>query len=210
MTKLTLTLVAGLLAAVMIGCSSTPKTYTKDGITYREDKDIQGVWLAEGFDFNSYDTIYVAEPSSIAESRSDEERQVLATAKRTLRQELANALTDTGLFKKVVTSTNDIPADARLLTVKNEIYHHEKGGGGARYWVGLYGGGQPVIKVAGQMAAQDQPQFRYLIERSGESAGSRFAGVFMSDEDIQTQDIKDLAKDLARFVNQTARNLPRD
>ena len=59
------------------------------------------------------------------------------------------------------------------------------------------------------MAAQDQPQFRYLIERSGESAGARLGGVFMSDEDIQTQDIKDLAKDLATFVNQTARNLPR-
>ena len=109
----------------------------------------------------------------------------------------------------MVTSTNDIPANAKLLTVKNEIYHHEKGGGGARYWVGLYGGGQPIIKVAGQMAAQDQPQFRYLIERSGESAGARLGGVFMSDEDIQTQDIKDLAKDLATFVNQTARNLPR-
>ena len=204
-----LTVLSAMLALVLVGCSSNPKTFTRDGVNYREDEDIQGVWLAEGFNFNNYDTVYIAEPESTAESRSDEERQVLATAKRTLRQELANTLTDTGLFKKVVTSTNDIPADAKLLTVKNEIYHHEKGGGGARYWVGLYGGGQPVIKVAGQMAAQDQPQFRYLIERSGESAGARLGGVFMSDEDIQTQDIKDLAKDLATFVNQTARNLPR-
>ena len=197
------------IACFVAGCSSTPKTYTKDGVTYREDKDVQGVWLAEGFDFNNFDTVYVEEPTSIAESRSDEERQVLAIAKRTLRQELANALSDTGVFKKVVTSTNDIPAGAKLLTVKNEIYHHEKGGGGARYWAGLYGAGQPVIKVTGQMAAQDQPQFRYLIERSGESAGARLGGVFMSDEDIQTQDVKDLAKDLAAFVNQTARKLPR-
>src|SRR5688572_24933274 len=198
------------IACFVVGCSSSPKTYTwKDGVTYREDEDIQGVWLAEGFDFNNYDTILVEEPTSIAESRSDEEREVLAIAKRTLRQELANALSDTGVFKKTVTSTNDIPADAKVLTVKNEIYHHEKGGGGARYFVGLYGGGQPVIKVSGQIVGRDQPQFRYLIERSGESAGARMGGVFMSDEDIQTQDVKDLARDLATFVNQTARKLPR-
>ena len=142
-------------------------------------------------------------------SRLLQSGSVLAVAKRTLRQELANALSDIGVFKAVVASTNDIPAGAKLLTVKNEIYHHEKGGGGARYWAGLYGAGQPVIKVTGQMTAQEAPQFRYMIERSGESAGSRFVGAFLADEDIQTQDIKDLARDLARFVNQTARKLPR-
>ena len=209
MTKLTLPLVTGLLAAVMIGCSSTPKTYTRDGITYREDEDIQGVWLAEGFDFNNYDTVYVAEPTSTAQSRSDEERQVLSIAKRTLRQELANALSDTGVFKSVTTSTNDIAAGSKVLTVHNEIYHHEKGGGGARFWVGAYGGGQPVIKVSGNMASQNEVLFRYLLERSGESAGSRMGGAFLSDEEIQTNDVKDLARDLAKFVNQTARKLPR-
>ena len=165
--------------------------------------------MADGFDFNNYDTIYVAEPSSVAESRSDEERNVLASAKRTLRQELANALSDTGVFKSVTLSTNDIAAGAKVLTLNNEIYHHEKGGGGARYWVGLYGGGQPVIKVSGNLSSGDQALFRYLMERSGESAGARMGGVFMSDEDIQTQDVKDLARDLATFVKQTARNLPR-
>ena len=205
-----LALLSLFVSCLLVGCSSAPKTYTwKDGVTYREDEDIQGVWLADGFSFPNYDTVYVAEPISTAESRSDEERQVLAVAKRTLRQELANALSDTGVFKSVVTSTNDVPAGAKLLTVNNEIYHHEKGGGGARYWVGLYGGGQPVIKVSGNMAAQNEPQFRYLIERSGESAGARIGGVFMSDEDIQTQDVKDLARDLATFIKQTAQNLPR-
>ena len=116
-----LTVLSAMLTLVLVGCSSNPKTFTRDGVNYREDEDIQGVWLTEGFNFNNYDTVYIAEPESTAESRSDEERQVLATAKRTLRQELANTLTDTGLFKKVVTSTNDIPADAKLLTVKNEI-----------------------------------------------------------------------------------------
>ena len=202
--------VISVFVALLCGCASSgPKTYTgPEGVTYREDHDIQGVWLADGFNFTGYDTILIAEPTSNAESRSDEERQVLATAKRSLRQELANALQDISLFQRVVTSNEAVPPTAKLLVLENNIYHHEKGGGGARYFAGIYGGGQPVIKVAGKMRSGDQTLFRFDIERSGESAGARMGGVFMSDEDIQTQDIKDLAKDLAAFVNRTAKGLP--
>jgi len=200
------------VACILCGCQSTtdsPKTYTgKDGISYHEEKDIQGVWMADGFNFTAYDTVLVAEPASNAESRSDEERKVLETAKRSLRQELVNALQDTHVFQKVVSSTNDVPANARLLVLQNSIYHHEKGGGGARYFAGLYGGGQPVIKVNGTMMGGGQPLFRYDITRSGESGGSRLGGAFMSDENIQTEDIKDLARDLAAFVDRTAKGLP--
>ena len=204
-------LIAAACAALLLcGCASSgPKTYTgADGITYREENDIQGVWLADGFDFKGYDTVLVAETTSDAESRSDEERGVLATARRTLRQELANALSDIGVFERVVTSTNDIPAGAKVLVLENNIYHHEKGGGGARYFAGLYGAGQPVIKVRGTMKGGGEPLFRYEMERSGESAGSRLGGAFMSDENIQTEDIKDLARDLAAFVERTAKGLP--
>ena len=164
--------------------------------------------MADGFNFSGYDTVLVAEPTSDAESRSDEERKVLDTAKRTLRQELANSLQDTHVFQHVVTSSNDIPATAKVLVLNNNIYHHEKGGGGARYFVGLYGGGQPVIKVNGAMSAGGQPLFRYDMSRSGETGGARLGGAFMSDENIQTEDIKDLARDLAAFVERTAKGLP--
>jgi hypothetical protein len=198
-----------IVSLLLSGCASNPKSYTgEDGITYRQEHDIQGVWMADGFAFKSYDTVLVAEPTSTAESRSDEERKVLEMARRTLRQELANALDDTHIFQRVVTSTNDIPANARLLVLQNNIYHHEKGGGGARYFAGAFGGGQPVIKVNGIMAANNQPMFRYDMERSGESGGARLGGAFMSDENIQTEDIKDLARDLAAFVNRTAKGLP--
>lgn len=197
-------------ALVLCGCASSgPKTYTgKDGVTYHEEKDVQGVWMAEGFDFKGYDTVLVAEPTSDAESRSDEERKVLEAAKRSLRQELANALQDTHVFQRVVTSSNDVPAGAKTLVLQNNIYHHEKGGGGARYFAGLYGAGQPVIKVNGTMLGGGQPLFRYDMHRSGESGGSRLGGAFMSDENIQTEDIKDLARDLAAFVERTAKGLP--
>jgi len=82
------------LAAILCGgCESTPHTYTgKDGVTYHEDKDIQGVWLADGFDFNGYDSVVVLEPTADAESRSDEEKAVLATARKRLQIELVNSL----------------------------------------------------------------------------------------------------------------------
>jgi hypothetical protein len=203
-------IIALLVCTFLAGCASSgPKTYSgPEGVTYRQEHDIQGVWMADGFNFSGFDTVVVTEPTSTAESRSDEERQVLATAKRTLRQELQNALQDTHVFQHVVSSSNDIPANAKVLVLENNIYHHEKGGGGARYFAGLYGAGQPVIKVAGKMRSGDQPLFRYDIQRSGESAGARLGGVFMSDENIQTEDIKDLAKDLAAFVERTAKGLP--
>jgi hypothetical protein len=195
-------------AILLSGCATgekQPHVYTgPGGVTYHQDNDIQGVWLADGFDFNGYDTLYVAEPSASAESRSDEEKRVLATAQRNLRQQLVNALSDIHVFQHVSASTNDIPAGAKVLKLENDIYHHEKGGGGARYFAGFAGAGQPVIKVAGTMLAAEQPVFRYDMTRSGEGADARMAGVFMSDEDIQTRDIKDLTVDLASFVQRTA------
>ena len=208
--KLSRTLGYSALASIVILCgcatgSQQPRTYTGPaGVTYHQDQDIQGVWLADGFNFNAYDTVYVAEPSASAESRSDEEKRVLAAAERNLRQQLVNALTDIHVFQHVTASTNDIPGGAKVLTLENDIYHHEKGGGGARYFAGFAGAGQPVIKVAGTMLAAGQPVFRYDMTRSGEGADARMGGVFMSDEDIQAHDIKDLAIDLASFVQRTA------
>jgi len=201
---------AFIFAVLIAGCASSgPKTYSgPEGVTYHEEKDVQGVWMAEGFNFTAYDTVLVTDPRSDAESRGDEEKKVLETAKRGLRQELVSALQDTHVFQHVVTSTNDVPANAKLLLLDNNIYHHEKGGGGARYFAGLYGAGQPVIKVAGKMSSGGQPLFRYDMHRSGESAGSRLGGVFMSDESIQSEDIRDLARDLAAYIERSAKGLP--
>jgi len=207
-------LIATAIAAWMCGCASdggggSGKTYTgPEGVTYHQDHDIQGVWMVDGFNFSGYDSVFVAEPTSNAESRSDEERKVLETAKRELRNDLTGALQDIHLFQRVVTSMNDIPAGSKVLTLENNIYHHEKGGGGARFFAGLYGAGQPVIKVSGKMRSGDQVLFRYDMTRSGESGGAHLGGGYMNDENIQAEDIKDLAKDLAAFVDRTAKGLP--
>ena len=48
----------------------------------------------------------------------------------------------------------------------------------------LRGGGQPVIKVRGEMFdASNERVFIYEAKRSGEKASARLVGVFMSDEE---------------------------
>ncbi|MEI9961308.1 MAG: hypothetical protein WDM76_09360 [Limisphaerales bacterium] len=45
-----------------IGCAATvPTSSPPNGASYHRDKDIQNVWLADQFDFNGYDALYVAE-----------------------------------------------------------------------------------------------------------------------------------------------------
>jgi hypothetical protein len=50
------------LAGLLSACgSTTPPTRSSDGIAYREDKDLQRVWIADGFAFQGYDVFHVQE-----------------------------------------------------------------------------------------------------------------------------------------------------
>jgi hypothetical protein len=90
----------------------------------------------------------------------------------------------------------------------NTIFEYEKGGGGARYFAGLYGGGQPVLKVRGEFLDGEKALCKFEASRSGESAGARLGGVFLSDKEIQQNDVNDLALDMSDFILRTARHLP--
>ena len=68
---------------LLMGCASTstkqttPAAVSKGlplpaGVTLHPDRDIQGVWLAEGFDFRGYDTLYIAPPVFAAIERPNE------------------------------------------------------------------------------------------------------------------------------------------
>ena len=91
------------------------------------------------------------------------------------------------------------------MKLANTIIEYEKGGGGARYFAGLYGAGQPVVKVRGQMFDGDTLVFVYEVKRSGDSGSARVFGGFRSDLGIQAEDIQDLAIDLADFIKRTAK-----
>jgi hypothetical protein len=207
-------IIAGMAGAILLtGCASNPakESYAPDpkapplppGVAMHKDKDIQGVWLADGFNFTGYDALYISEIDFKGVERSNE-GQMREMAKGELQAKLVEALSATKLFPKVTVRADEIPAGSKSLKLNSTIIEYEKGGGGARYFAGVYGAGQPVIKVRGQMYDGDKLVFLYEARRSGESGGARMFGGFMSDEDVQRNDIKDLAFDLADFVKRSA------
>lgn len=200
--RITIGLVLFLLGFVA-GCASTPEAPGQaagGGVTLRKDDDVDRVWLAEGFTFNGYDTLYIAEPRVEVSDLNKDEQELVAWAKEFLREELAGQIRARGVFGAVVTREADIKPGGRTLRLENTIIDYKKGGGAARYWAGLYGAGQPVIKVRGQMTDGGRPLFVFETKRSGVSAGAKLVGGFRSDRAIQEEDIRDLAKDFASFI----------
>ena len=170
------------------------------GVNYK-NPHMEKCWVADGFDFNGYDTLYIAPTLSTAkfDTKNQEEVKVHELAKENLVKELASLISSRKIFANVVTRDSEIKPEAKTLKLENTITEFTKGGGAARYFVGLYGGGQRVLRVQGKM----------LDRRSGVSAGARMTGVFMKDEDIQIQDIHSMVLDLADFMSVIAGKFPR-
>ena len=175
------------------------------GVNYR-NPHMEKCWVADGFDFNGYDTLYIAPTLSTAKFPTDkaDDAKVHDLAKENLVHELAREIGYRKIFANVVTRESDIKLGVKTLKLESTITEFAKGGGAARYFVGLYGGGQPVIRVAGKMTEADKAVFTFDARRSGVSAGARMTGVFMKDEDIQVQDIRSMVMDLADFMSVTA------
>jgi hypothetical protein len=171
------------------------------GVTLTKDKQLQGVWLKPGFNFSGKPSLTI-EPTVYKAIERENEAAMRAFAVKELRSEEAKEARETGLFSGVFAEDNGTaPTNAPALRLVNTIYQYEKGGGGARYWAGFAGGGQPVIRVRGEMFdSNNDLVFVYDAKRSGEKVSARLAGVFQSDEEIQRADIHDLAIDLADYM----------
>jgi len=196
---------------LMTGCASSKSDSAKNlkpevpplpaGVTLRKDKDIQGVWLAPGFNFKGYDTLSIEETSFKAIERPNEVKERTA-AIAAVRWQLVESITATKLFNTV--TINPLTPGTRGLRLANTIIEYEKGGGAGRYFAGIYGAGMPVIKVRGEVFDGETLVCVYEIKRSGESAGAWMAGGFMSDLGVQASDVRDLALDLAEFMKRVA------
>jgi hypothetical protein len=166
-------------------------------------------WVVGGFDFNGYDTLYIAPTLSTAKfPDKPEDTMVHNLAKERLVSELLLKLNERKIFANVVAKEADIKPGAKVLKLENTITEFSKGGGGARYWVGLYGGGQPVLRVQGKMAEGEKPLFTFEARRSGTSGGARIGGAYMKDEDIQIDDIRSMVLDLTDFMAAVAKKYP--
>lgn len=159
-------------------------------------------WVANGFNFTGFDTLYIAPTLSTAKfnQQNAEEAMVHKLAQERLVTEIESSIKGKGLFAQVVTREADIKPGAKTLKLENTITEFTKGGGAARYFVGLYGGGQPILRVRGKASEGDKSLFTFEARRSGVSAGARVGGVFMKDEDIQIEDIRSLVLDLTDFM----------
>lgn len=176
------------------------------GYTFKEPH-LDKCWIASGFDFNGYDTLYIAPTASTAKFK-DDEAPIHALAKENYVIELQRTLSSRQVFANIVTRESDIKPGAKVLTLQNTITEFSKGGGAARYFVGLYGGGQPNLRVVGELTDGGRKVFTYEGRRSGVSAGARMTGAFMKDEDIQVQDIRSLVLDLSDFITVVAKKYP--
>jgi len=211
MFRHTMHLLLLLALALVAGCASAPSSPSQPagapaGVAYRDDERLQKVWLADGFQFRGYDMLYIAETTADVPKLNPDGVESLQWARGVVRDELAAALRAKGVFASVVTKEADLKPGSKVLKLEPTIVEYEKGGGGARWFAGLYGAGQPVVKVRGRLTDGDRPVFLFETRRSGESGKARWLGGYLSDRDIQTEDIRDLGKALAEFIAQrTAR-----
>jgi hypothetical protein len=190
-----------MLALALGGCAAAaPSTAGSAGVAYRDDQDLQRVWLAEGFTFQGYDVFHVQEPRTDVPNVHPDGVENLKWATGVLRDEVVTALRVKGLFPTVAVGAADIKPGSRVLRLENTIIEYEKGGGGARFFAGLYGAGQPVIRVRGRVTDGDRLVFAFEARRSGDSGTARVFGGYRSDKAIQEEDIRDLAQDLADFM----------
>jgi hypothetical protein len=169
------------------------------GWNYR-DPHLDKCWIASDFNFSGYDTLYIAPTLSTAKLHNPDEESPHQLAKENLPIELNQMLNARNIFPNVVSREADIKPGAHVLKLENTITDYAKGGGAARYFVGLYGGGQPVLRVSGKMTDGGKTVFSFEVRRSGTSAGARMVGAFKSDVDIQTEDIRSMVLDLTDFM----------
>ena len=170
------------------------------GVTLTRGKHLQGIWVADGFRFSGFDAVVVATPAFKGVERSNEINE-RAIAIKGIQDALIMALKETAAFASVVSRADEVKAGSRFAVLETTVFEYEKGGGGARYFAGVYGAGQPVIKVRGNLVdSKGAPLFVFEAHRSGESATARMFGGFRSDVEIQAEDIQDLGIDLRDFV----------
>ena len=191
---------AGVLVIVLGACVATAPTPAPDGIAYRDDPDLQRVWLAEGFQFRGVQVFHVEDPRADVPNVNPDGVENLTWARTLFRDEVVTALRATTLFPLVTVQAADATTASRVLRLQTTIIEYEKGGGGARFFAGLYGAGQPVIRVRGRVIEGDRTVFGFDARRSGDTGVSRLFGGYRSDKAIQEEDIRDLAQDLAAFI----------
>lgn len=192
--------------------SSTPKAATgpasrvpalPPGVTLLSEGNVQGYWMAEGFKLKNYDSLQI-KPTVFAGVERDNEVQIRAMAMRVLPEEIALKLRESNILTNIYVPGQEPKAGGKMLVLDNTITEYEQGGNVGRVFGGVFGAGQPVIKVRGILRDGEKVVFVYELRRSGESDEDKFLGGGKSSEEIQQNDIKVLARDLVQLLQRKA------
>src|SRR5215211_9077864 len=158
---------------------------------------LEKCWVADGFTFNGYDTLLIA-PIVCTAKLKDDEHDRLQFAGQQLPIKLINFLQPKGIFPNILLDESQIPQGARVLKFENTIIDYSKGSGAARAFAGLYGAGQPMIRVEGKVLEGDKQLFSYEARRSGTSFVARMGSA--GGAQIQAEDVESMMLDLTDFM----------
>jgi hypothetical protein len=181
------------------------KATPADGGLRFKNPHLDKCWLADGFNFSGGYSLQVAPVQSTAKCKPDEER-LHEMAKDNLQSELVAALKAQHIFSNVIAGEAGRQSGTKVLKMENTVLEYSKGGGAARYFAGIYGAGQPMLRIRGTITENGKPVFEYEARRSGVSGNARLHGGFMKDEDIQIEDIRSFVLDLTDFIAAMAGN----
>ena len=197
---------AGILcvAIFLAGCQSAPKTSVgRDGVTYTNTIHGFRLWAANQFnpaDLKSKTLSVPATASEVAEQKKQEEAEQFERLRRLLADQIVYALESKKIFAKVNTAALNEPTDYKLNTTIVEYY---PGSAALRFTIG-FSAGYPSITVHGTFVdASGQPMLRFETQREFEARPFEYG-----DEQILSNNVKDLAVDLADLVDRLGTGKP--
>jgi hypothetical protein len=167
-----------------------------NGLTFK-DPHMDKCWIADGFDFEDYDTLVVL-PTLSAVTVETNSMENFALARENVVREMTQQFAAARLFPNIVTAQSDVKSGARVLVMENTITEFKRGGGAARFWAGEFGAGQPVTRIATKITDGNRVVFACEARRSGVSAEARV--LLPHSTTIQLQDIHSLVLDLTDFI----------
>lgn len=174
-----------------------PRMPADGGWSFKEPH-MDKCWIASGFDFRGYDTLLIMPTLATVQVQTPEEAYDLEGEKKGLAYELGWFFHARDIVRNVATRPEEALPGARVLKLETTIIEFKRGSFAARDWAGLFGAGQPVLRVSGTMTDGDKPVFTFEARRSGVSAGAHV--LQMPDEAIQRQDIRSMVLDISDFA----------
>src|SRR5579863_7588471 len=174
------------------------------GLVFKEPH-VEKCWIASGFDFNGYTTLYIAPTMTTAKVR-EEDAVLESVVGDNLVATLKAMLDQKRIFANVMVEKPPANAALKILKLTNTVVDYSKGSYTGRYFAGLFGGGQPVFRVEGVATDGENAVFKYTIERHGTSFAARTDTPLLPTpstitlEQIQQQDIYSMSLDLTDFM----------